>query len=106
MYFIIHIVRYHQNYMNHVDRIKEYCELEGEDYKGSIIDIGEGVTKEWPMPLMDLAAYNIAREPMTRPFRILARHLNSPLQTIESDKKYSPEGKELTKIILLLLIVF
>ena len=28
------------------------------------------------------------------------------LGLIESDKKYSPEGKELTEIILLLLIVF
>ena len=35
--------------MNHVDRIKEYCEIEGEDYKGSIINIGEVATKNWPM---------------------------------------------------------
>lgn len=49
MYFIIHIVRYHQSYMNHVDRIKEYCELEGEDYKGSSGNIREVATKEWPM---------------------------------------------------------
>ena len=49
MQFIIKIVRWHQNYMNHVDRIKEYCEIEGEDYKGSIINIGEVATKNWPM---------------------------------------------------------
>ena len=49
MQFVIIIVRWHQNYMNHIDRIKEYCELEGEDYKGSIGNIGEVATKEWPM---------------------------------------------------------
>ena len=39
-------------YMNHIDRMKEYCELEGEDYKGSqgsISNIGQVATKEWPM---------------------------------------------------------
>ena len=37
-------------YMNHIDRMKEYCELEGEDYKGSqgsiSNTIGEVATKE------------------------------------------------------------